>query len=413
MDNSSQLEPLTCSICLHKGLHPILSLGHQPPSNGFLKKDDLNKPETYYPLNVYYCERCHLVQLGYHVDRKIIFSEYVYTTGMNTSLIKNFSNLVNSLVSRFSLTKNDLAIDIGSNDGTLLSFYRDHGVRMLGIEPSSVSKIALSKGIPTLQAFFGKEVAPQVISMHGKAKVITATNVFAHVNDVRSFVEGIKELLLPKGVFVSESHHLLSVIAKMQWDSIYHEHLRYYSLKPLIRLFHDFGLEVFDAEMISTHGGSIRIYVCRKGDHPLSKNVQAIIEEETRHGLYSLQTFKEFGKRIQMHKYELQELLRKIKKEHKRIVGIGAPAKGNTLLNYCHINSDILDYLVEKSTLKIGLYTPGTHIKVVEEPLLFKENPEYALLLSWNIADELIAKLRDNGYKGGIIVPIPHPRIVE
>ena len=404
---------MECSVCENKKLYKFLSLGHQPPSDAFLKEQELNQPETYYPLDVYYCEKCNLVQLGYVVDPEILFKEYVYNTGTNNSLIKNFKELVDTLVQRFKLTENDLAVDIGSNDGTLLKGYREHNVKILGVDPSSVAKIAIKNNIPTINTFFNKETSLNIVKKHGNAKAITSTNTFAHVKDLASFMEGIRELLTDDGIFVQESHYLLNLLTKMQWDSIYHEHLRYYSLKALIYLFNLFGMELFDAEEVTTHGGSIRTYACKKGAYAVSDNINKLLKIEEEKGLFDKKTYLNFGEKVLRHKIEIQEMLRNIKKENKKIAGIGAPAKGNTLLNYCNITPEILDYIVEKSDLKIGMYTPGTHIKVVNEELLFKEQPGYALLLSWNIADELIPKLKKLGYKGKIIVPLPSPHIVE
>ena len=404
---------MKCQICQKETLCKFLSLGHHPPSDAFLKKDDLNNPETYYPLDVSYCEICGLVQLGYAVDPEILFKEYVYNTGTNNSLIKNFNSLVDILFKRFKLTENDFAIDIGSNDGTLLKGYLKHNVKILGVEPSNVAEIAIKNGIPTIKNFFNKETALGILKEQGKAKTITATNVFAHVKDLRSFMEGVKELLTDDGVFVSESHYLLNLLTEMHWDSIYHEHLRCYSLRPLIYLFNLFNMDIFDAEKITTHGGSIRAYACKRGAYPISGNVSKMLKDEKDNGLFDKDSYLNFGKKVLSHKMEIQEMLLNIKKDGKKIVGIGAPAKGNTLLNYCNITPDIMDYIVEKSDLKIGFYTPGTHIKVVSEELLFKEQPDYALLLSWNIADELIPKLKKLGYKGKITVPIPSLHIVE
>lgn len=408
-----KIRKMQCAICQKETLYKFLSLGHQPPSNSFLKKEDLNKPEIYYPLDVYYCETCGLVQLGYAVNPETLFKEYVYTTGTNNSLVKNFIELVEKLVKKFKLTKNDFAIDIGSNDGTLLKGYLKYNIKILGVEPSSAADIAIREMVPTIKEFFNKKTALKIEKNYGKAKVITAANVFAHVRDLISFVEGVKELLTDNGVFVLESHYLLNLLTDMQWDSIYHEHLRYYNLKSLIYLFNKFDMDLFDAERIITHGGSIRVYVCKKGAYSKSNNIKKLMEMEEGNGLYKKNTYLEFGKKVFEHKIKLQEMLRTIKKKGKKIVGIGAPAKGNTLLNYCNITQDIMDYIVEKSDLKIGLYTPGMHIKVVSEDLLFKEQPDYALMLSWNIADEIISKLKKMGYKGKIIVPIPKPHIVN
>ena len=404
---------LTCAICKNKNLYKFLSLGNQPPSNSFLKEEYLNKPEIYYPLNVYFCEMCFLVQLGYHVDPKLLFKEYVYTTGTNNSLVKNFKELVKNLINKFELTSKDFAIDIGSNDGTLLKGYLSNNIKILGVEPSSAADIAIKDGIPTIKEFFNRENASKIIRKYGKAKIITATNVFAHVKELTSFIHGVKELLTDDGVFVCESHYLLNLIVGMQWDSIYHEHLRYYSLKPLIYLFNIFDMDLFDAERITTHGGSIRFYVCGKGAYQKSGNLKRLLKAEIANGIYKKNTYVEFGKKVFLYKLKMQEMLMAIRNKDKIIVGIGAPAKGNTFLNYCNITSDIMGYIVEKSDLKIGLYTPGMHLKVVSENLLFKEQPDYALLLSWNIADEIIPKLKILGYKGKIIVPLPSPYIVK
>ena len=404
---------MNCSICKNKNLFRFLSFGHQPPSNSFLKEKYLNKPEIYYPLDVYFCEACFLVQLGYHVDPKTLFKEYVYTTGMNNSLVKNFKELVGKLINKFNLTKNDFVVDIGSNDGTLLKNYLGNNIKILGVEPSNAADIAIKSGIPTIKEFFNKEAALKIKKNFHRAKIITATNVFAHVKELTSFIQGVKELLTDDGVFVCESHYLLNLIARMQWDSIYHEHLRYYSLKPLIYLFNIFDMDLFDAEKIITHGGSIRFYVCKKRAYQKSRNMKKLLKAEIANGLYKKNTYAEFEKKVFLHKLKIQEMLRAIRSKGKRIAGIGAPAKGNTFLNYCNITSDIMDYIVEKSDLKIGLYTPGMHLKVVSEDLLFKEQPDYALLLSWNIADEIIPKLKILGYKGKIIVPLPSPYIVK
>jgi len=396
-----------CFICENKELRLVLSLGHQPPSNAFIKKEGLNVPEITYPLDVFFCGECFLVQLGYCVNKAEMFSDYVYTTGSNSSLIANFSQLVKMLIERYSLSKRDLAIDIGSNDGTLLSFYKPKGVKILGIEPSSIAKMAVESGVPTMKAFFNEDTVEEIVQGHGKAKIITATNVFAHVENLHSMVKGISQLLTPDGVFVSESHHLLSLIRDNQWDSIYHEHLRYYSLKPLMYLFNLFGLEVFDAELIGTHGGSLRVFAAKIGAYEISSNAMRIVAEEEKLGLYSFDALQKFKEKVVMHKLMIQQMLIDIKKDGGRIMGIGAPAKGNTLLNYCNLTPDILDAIVERSPLKIGLYTPGTHIRVEDESLLFTEQPEYGLLLSWNIANDIIPKLKEKGFNGKIIIPIP------
>lgn len=403
---------MACFICGGGELFRFLDLGNQPPSDAFLRKEDLEKPEAQYPLALYFCAACTLVQLGYVVSPEALFTEYVYTTGMNNSLRANFKALVEGLVARFKLTKSDFVVDIGSNDGTLLSYYAPFGVKALGIDPSSASALAIEKGIPTLREFFNEKTAATVLKKYGKAKVITATNVFAHMPELHSFMRGIDTLLAPGGAFVSESGYLLDMIATGGYDAVYHEHLRYYSLRPLLRLFSDFGLEVFDVERIPSHNGSIRVYAARRGAYPVKSSVAELLAEEEKAGLYRKETFTEFGKRARAHREALAALLRKLKKDGNRIVGIGAPAKGNTLLNFCGIGAETIGALFEKSQLKIGLFAPGSRIPVKSEELLFSEQPDYALMLSWNLADELIPKLRSKGFKSKFIIPFPEITVV-
>ncbi|MBI4451968.1 class I SAM-dependent methyltransferase [Candidatus Woesearchaeota archaeon] len=404
---------MKCQICSSEKLHKFLSLGHQPVPDVFLTKEQLDEPEATYPLDVYFCEDCCLVQLGYAVNPELLFKEYHYNTGTNESLKRNFKALVDFAVKRFKLDNNTLAIDIGSNDGTLLSYYKEHGVKILGVDPSSVADIAIKNNIPTIKNFFNEKISEEIANKHGKAKIITATNVFAHVNRLDSFMNGVSGLLSDDGVFITESHYLLDMITKMQYDSIYHEHLRYYSLKPLMKLFERHGMEVFDAERIATHGGSIRVYACKKSTYKISKNVERITKLEGKNGLYNRKTYETYKSKVFSNKLKLQSMLLKLKKQNKRIAGIGAPAKGNTLLNYCNITPDIMEYIVETSNLKINKFTPGMHIPVVGESKLLKDNPDYAMILSWNIKDMLIPKLKQAGYKGKFIVPNPNPKIVE
>ncbi len=403
---------MECQICSSKNLFKFLSLGEQPPSDRFLKEEDLNKKEPKYPLEVFFCNNCKLVQLMHAVDPKLLFTDsFVYTTGSSGELVKNFSELVSGLTQRFSLSSGDFVIDIGSNDGTLLSNYSKE-VKVLGIDPSESAKLAIQNGIPTLREFFNETTAKKISDEHGKAKIITATNVFAHVKELDSFMKGILELLSEKGVFIEESHYLKSMVSEMEYDSIYAEHLRYYSLKPLIHLFEKYGLQVFDAEKISTHGGSLRVYACRKNSYKISPNINSIIKEEEQAGLYSKKTFENFSDKVTENKQKLIEMLSEIKSKGNKIAGIGAPAKGNTLLNYCGIGTNFLEYLAEKGNLKIGRYSPGMHVPVVEETRLFSDQPEYALLLAWNLKGIIVPKLKEKGFKGKIIVPIPFPHIL-
>lgn len=404
---------MKCYTCHNDVLIKFLSLGHQPPSDAFLKPEDLNKGEVTYPLDLFFCQKCALVQLGYAVDPEILFRNYVYSTGTNNALKANFHALVESIMQKFKLVKGDLAVDVGANDGTLIENYIPHGVSILGIDPSSVALSAKERGLPMIVDFFNEEVAKRAVREFAKAKVITATNVFAHVVDLDSFMHGITALLDDKGVFISESGYVVDMLEGMSYDQIYHEHLRYYGLTPLVALFERFDMEVIDVEHIASHGGSIRVYAAKKGAHAIDERVKAMLESEKNKGYTQIDAYHAFAKRIVDTKFKLLKIIFELKSSGQRIVGIGAPAKGNTLLNYCKLDPDMIDYLTEKSQLKIGRVSPGVHIPVVDEARLFEEQPEAALILSWNIAEELIPKLRALGYKGKFILPNPVPMISD
>ncbi len=402
-----------CQVCSSGNLHEVLDLGHHPPSDKFLPEKGLEEPEILYPLKVLFCEDCKLVQLSYAVDPKVLFCEsFIYRTGFNNQLKAHFQKMAQELSSKFGLKEGDLAIDIGSNDGTLLSFYPKN-IKVLGVDPSGVADIAVQNGIPTIKDFFNLDLAKKILAEHGKAKIISCNNTFAHVKELKSIMDGVGLLLDDKGAFVTESHYFLDMVQKLQHSEIYPEHLRYYTIESLINLFKTFGMDVFDAERIESHGGSIRAFACKKGDYPISQSVKTLLEEENKYRLNNKETLAEFRKKVHENKRKLNLLLHRIKADGHRIVGIGAPAKGNTLLNFCKIDSAILDYCVEKSDLKIGKHTPGSHIKIVAEEQMLREQPEYALLLTWDIKDILIPKLKAAGYKGKFIVPVPEPQILE
>lgn len=402
---------MICTLCGKTDTHKFLSLGHQPPSDAFLKKEDLEKPEITYPLDLYFCSTCTLVQLGYSVDPDLLFRDYVYNTSSNNALKANFKELVAKIISVYNLKKDDFVIDIGSNDGTLLENYIPHGIKVLGIDPSSSTSLAVQKGIPTIVDYFNAETAARVRKEYGRAKIITATNVFAHVNVLDSFMRGVKDLLDEGGVFISENGYVVDMIEGMQYDSIYHEHLRYYSVTSLMALFTQYDMEIVDVERISSHGGSIRVYAAQKGTVMVSKNVKDFCTYEQEKQYTSLERYQTFAADVVALKKALIDMMYEFKKKGARITTIGAPAKGNTLLNYCKFDTEWIDCLSERSPLKIGLYSPGMHIPVVDEKYLFEVQPEVALLLSWNLAQELIPKLRAQGYKGSFIIPNPTPHI--
>ena len=310
------------------------------------------------------------------------------------------------------LGSQDLVVDIGSNDGNLLSnFQANH--RVLGVTPEEIGKIAIQRGIPTIISYFSREIVQSILKEHGSAKVVTATNVFAHIDGINEIVECILELLDQDGVFITECHYLGALVDTLQYDTIYHEHLMYYSLHSLKHLLEKHGLEIFHAKEIPTHGGSIRAFVSRKGKYPIKPSVAGILDHEEEIGLDG-EKLLDFKSRVVTSKLELHSMLLEMQKQGKRIFGIGAPSRASTLINYVGIDDGILDCVVEiKGSHKIGKYVPGTLIPVVEESKLYEEQPEYALLLSWHIADELAPKISKLGYKGDFIVPLPSPRIIK
>lgn len=404
----------SCEGCSSSGLETVIDFLPQPPVQAFLTEEGIREPETHYPLALLRCPACGLVQLGYALDPAIVFpKDYPYQTGMTRNLVENFRDLVDTAVERFSLQADDLAIDVGSNDGTLLKGYLPHGLRVVGIEPTDIASIANRNGIPTVQAYFDEDVARSIVDEHGHAAVVSATNVLAHVPNLYPFLRGIAELLDEGGVFVSESHYLLDLVEKLQYDTIYHEHLRFYGLRPLTAILESAGFAVVDCQRVPTHGGSIRVWAV-KGTADPSERLEEQTRQEEQYGLYEPARLEEFRARIVGSKQRLLALLLGLKEEGARIAGVGAPARSSMLLNYCHIDGDLVDYIVEPpGSLKNGLFTPGEHIPIVEEGRLLAEQPDVALMLSWHIAEELMPKLRGAGFRGRFVVPLPEPALID
>jgi C-methyltransferase C-terminal domain/Putative zinc binding domain/Methyltransferase domain len=404
----------SCQSCGSNKLEGHLFLGYMPPVNQMRPIGAVPAEQPSYPTSLLYCPQCELVQLGLTVDPEIIFPpSYPYTSGTTRILRDNFAALYKQTHELLQLMPQDLIVDIGSNDGTLLSNFKNGGHRVLGIEPTDTAKIAESRGIPTLNRYFGAESAAEAVRKDGKARIITAANCFAHIEDVHAIIDAVLELLDARGVFITESHYLIGLLNSVQYDTIYHEHLRYYSLHSLKYLLEMHDLEVFHAVPIPTHGGSIRIYAARKGDYPINQSVATMLASEPT-GDAMRKRLSQFRHDVLMTKLGLHALIRDIKQQRKRICGVSAPSRASTLVNNVGLDDSILDYVCEiKGSLKIGKYMPGTVIPVVDEARMFDEQPEYALILSWHIADELMPKLRERGYRGQFIVPLPEPRIVS
>jgi len=401
-----------CQVCGSNELSSVLFVGFLPPVNTMPPVGERPTEQPAYPADMLRCKKCTLVQLGLVVDPAILFPPtYPYTSGTTRILRENFAELSREATDILELSKTDLVVDVGSNDGTLLGAFKDKGYRVCGIEPTNASKIALSKDIDTHVAFFGPDAAKVVTDKHGKAKVVTAANVFAHIEDVHTIVASIVSMLDTRGVFISESHYLVSLLETLQYDTIYHEHLRYYALGSISHLLAEHGLEVFHAKRIPTHGGSIRVYAARKGEREIRASVKELLaQEET---ALSPEGFAAFKKGVVTSKLELHALLKDIKAAGKRVDGVGAPSRSSTLINYVGLDDGIVDAVLEiKGSYKIGKYVPGTLIPVVDESKIATDAPDYLLLFSWHIADELMPKLKASGFKGDFIVPLPNPRIV-
>lgn len=403
-----------CRICSSTNLFEFLSLGKMPIPNGFLTKEDLKKPEPHYPLGTVVCENCWLVQLNYVVPAEIMFKNYLYIPSTSTTMLCHFKNLADDIIKDFCLTSNDLVIDIGSNDGSLLGYFKEHEIKVLGIDPASnLTQIANLKGINTINSFFTEELSKKIGDRFGKAIIITATNVVAHINELHNFISGINQLLDKNGTFITEFPYLVDLLDKNEFDTIYHEHLSYLSVRPLVELFKQHGMYIYNVKKVPVHGGSIRIYVCKKGaKYRVKPIVGAFIKEELLRKLNKTESYEDFGRRVKVIRRDLKSFLKRIKSQGKTIVGYGASAKGNILLNYCKIGTELIDYIVDSIFYKQGRFTPGTHIPIYPETRLEKDTPHYALLLAWNFSEEIIRKQTKYREMGGqFIITIPYLRI--
>jgi len=412
---SMQYGPIDrCQVCAAPDLHSALFLGYLPPVNTMRPIGAKPDMESWYPAELLYCPTCCLVQLGFAVDPTILFPpEYPYTSGSTRILRENFAELYREVYDQIGLQADALIVDIGSNDGTLLSNFQEGGCRVVGIEPTLAGEIALQHGIPTLMTFFDQASVHQVQREFGTPKIVTATNVFAHIHGIHQVLDLIEQLVGTRGVFVSESHYLRDLIETLQYDTIYHEHLRYYSLASLSYLLMSHGFRVFHAKRIPTHGGSIRVYASKSEAYVVDASVARLLREEEEVGLTSTTWIAELRERVVCSKLGLYELLTQLKRERKRIYGIGAPSRASTLVNHVGLDDRIVDYVLEiKTSKKVGKYLPGTNIPVIDEAILYEDQPPYVLLLSWHIADELCRNLKRRGYGGDFIVPLPTPHII-
>lgn len=405
---------MTLSACRSCGAGPlqsILSLGHTPLANALLTEAQLQEPEARYPLELVFCPHCTLTQITETVPPEQLFREYVYFSSFADASLQNAKTIVERLIANRRLGPHSLAVEIASNDGYLLQYYQQVGIPVLGVEPAlNIAKVAQSRGIRTLPEFFGEALAQQLCEQNAQADVIHANNVLAHVADLNGVVAGISRLLKPEGVGVIEVPYLKDLIDFVEFDTIYHEHLCYFSLTALTQLFHRHGLTLQDVERLPIHGGSLRLFV----GHPATQSaaVRALLAAEAGWGVANFEAYRDFGRRVEKLKTELLACLRAIKAQGQRVAAYGASAKGATLLNYFGIGRETLEFVVDRSPVKQGHYTPGTHLPIYAPEKLLEARPEYALLLTWNFADEIIAQQADYRHQGGrFIIPVPEVRI--
>lgn len=407
---NASVERKTCRVCKSGNLRKVLSLGSTPPANAFVKSPD--QQEQFFPLGLSFCNDCSFVQLTHVVSPELLFRDYVYVSSTSPVFVEHFRDLAAAIIRHFKLLQNSLVVDIGSNDGVLLRPFKEKGMRVLGVDPAEkIAATATKSGIETLPVFFSPAAAKDIVKKYGKAKVITATSVFSHVDDIDGFVTGVTELLADDGIFVIEVYYLCELLEKNLFDTIYHEHLSYFTAATMSKLLQRLGMRVFGVEETDTHGGSLRVFAQKSGGpHKVEASVSKFVAMEAAKNLSAAATYVEFGKKIGNNKVKLRELLQELKSKGKSIVGYGAPAKGNTLLNYFQIGPGTLDYIVDDSPWKQGLYTPGTHIPVVAFGELARSKPDYVLILAWNFAEPIMKKCSG---LANFIIPVPTPQVVN
>jgi len=405
----------TCRFCAAPLHTSFVDLGKSPLCESFLRADQLNEMEPFYPLHAWVCDSCFLVQLQAYVSREMIFSEYAYFSSYSDTMLAHARHYVGRMVEEQRLTVESRVIELASNDGYLLQYVVERGIPALGIEPAAnVAKVALERGVPTRVMFFGQDTARALAAEGWRADLLIANNVLAQVPDLNDFVAGMKLVLAPRGVITVEFPHLMRLVAENQFDTIYHEHFSYFSLLSVRRIFAAHGLTIFDVEQISTHGGSLRIFASHVEDplRPVTPRVDTLARAEVDAGLNHLSYYAHFADRVQETKRQLLEFLITAKRAGKSVAGYGAPGKANTLLNYCGIRTDLLSYTVDRSRYKHGKFLPGTHIPIHPPEELRVTRPDYVLILPWNLQQEIMSQhayIKEWG--GRFVIPIPEVRI--
>jgi 2-polyprenyl-3-methyl-5-hydroxy-6-metoxy-1,4-benzoquinol methylase len=405
-----------CLHCKNPLRHTFVDLGTSPLCESFVPQEKLNSMEPFYPLHVYVCDDCFLVQIEEHVAPEHIFTEYAYFSSYSDSWVEHMRRFAAMIAERLRLTKDGLVVEVASNDGYLLQHFLKMGIPVLGIEPAAnVAKVAVEKGVPTLVKFFGETTAREVRAEAGQADLICGANVLAQVPDPNDFVRGLQILLKPHGTVTIEFPHLLKLMAENQFDTIYHEHFSYFSWISAARIFAKGGLTLFDVEELPTHGGSLRVYAKHAQDpRPLTERARELEKREIAAGLNRLAAYAGFGEQVKETKRKLLDFLIAAKRAGKKIAGYGAPGKGNTLLNYCGVRTDFIDFTVDRNPYKQGKFLPGTHIPIYAPEKIREVRPDYVLILVWNLKDEVMQQMvHIREWGGKFVVPIPEVRVFD
>ncbi|MBS1651118.1 MAG: class I SAM-dependent methyltransferase [Bacteroidetes bacterium] len=410
---------MNCRFCKNHVTQEFADLVNSPPSNSYINKEQLNEPETFYPLKVLVCEKCFLVQVDeYYKSSEIFNSDYAYFSSFSTSWLAHAKRYVDMMMERFKFNAQSLVVEIASNDGYLLQYFKQHGVPVLGVEPTANTAAAAKKNhdINSIIEFFGKKLADTMVANHQQADLLLGNNVLAHVPDIMDFVGGMKKVLKPQGIITLEFPHLYQLVLNNQFDTIYHEHFSYLSFTTVSQIFEANGLQMFDVEEVPTHGGSLRIFAKHQNDNSkaISENVAALLKKEANAGMTSLNYYKNFQPKIEKIKNDLLEFLIAQKRAGKKVAAYGAAAKGNTLLNYCGVKKDLIEFVVDANPAKQHKFMPASHIPIVTEQAIKDSKPDYILILPWNIKDEIVKQLSYvNGWGAKFVVPIPGVEVLN
>ena len=405
-----------CQITGSKNLFEAIDLGHQPSCDALLTKETINQPETYYPLRLMICPESGLGQLDYVVDGKVVYpADYPYRAGVSRPLQDYLLTFADDILERFKIRPKSLCVDVGCNDGTLLTGFKRRSMRTVGVEPTNMAKFAWKENkIKTIQNFFTEDVAKDIVSEYGRAKVVTMTNVFAHMATLGEVMRGLNRLLDKDGIFITESQYLLDILERNQFDQVYHEHIRLYSVKSLAKLFPYYGMEVFDAEKLSSREGSIRTYIARKGIYPIKPSVGKLIKLEEQKGLFKPEAWAKFRQRVYDNRERLIELAHKAKHKGMRFVADSCPGRGTVLVNYYGIDKTLMPYIAQlPGSEKVGKFLPGTHIPIVSNEIIMKEKPDYVVLLAWHYGDYIMKNWRAKGLKSKFVLPLSEFKIIK